>query len=79
MPRGVAALGYAQYMPKDRYLMSEEQLLDQMCVALGGRIAEQLTFDKISTGAANDLEKVTEWAYRIVGMIFLKERRVWHE
>jgi len=63
VPRGTAALGYAQYQPKDKYLYSKEQLLDTMCVMLGGRVSEFLTFNKISTGASDDLEKVTKLAY----------------
>jgi len=63
VPRGTAALGYAQYQPKERSLYSKEQLLDTMCVMLGGRVSEYLNFDKISTGAADDLDKVTQLAY----------------
>jgi AFG3 family protein len=63
IPRGMGALGYAQYQPKDQYLYTVEQLKDRMCVTLGGRVAEQLIFGKISTGARDDLEKVTQLAY----------------
>jgi len=63
VPRGSGALGYAQYHPKDQYLYTKEQLMDQMCLILGGRIAEKLKFGKISTGARDDLEKVTKLAY----------------
>ena len=63
IPRGVAALGYAQYQPKDQYLYSKEELLDRMCMTLGGRVSESLIFGKISTGARDDLEKVTKLAY----------------
>lgn len=63
IPRGIGALGYAQYQPKDQYLYTVEQLKDRMCVTLGGRVAEQLIFGKISTGARDDLEKVTKLAY----------------
>ena len=66
VPRGVAALGYAQYLPKEQYLYSTEQMMDQMCVALGGRVAEELTFGRITTGAQNDLERVTQQAYAMV-------------
>ena len=66
VPRGVAALGYAQYLPKEQFLYQTEQLMDEMCMALGGRAAEQLTFGKISTGALSDLERVTKLAYSIV-------------
>lgn len=59
----MGALGYAQYQPRDQYLYTVEQLKDRMCVTLGGRVAEQLIFGKISTGARDDLEKVTQLAY----------------
>jgi AFG3 family protein len=59
----MGALGYAQYQPKDQYLYTVEQLKDRMCVTLGGRVAEQLIFGKISTGARDDLEKITQLAY----------------
>lgn len=63
MPRGVAALGYAQYLPKEQHLYTKEQLLDRMCMMLGGRAAESLIFGKITTGAQDDLQKVTKLAY----------------
>ncbi|KAJ9090301.1 AAA ATPase afg3 [Entomophthora muscae] len=63
IPRGVGALGYAQYLPKDQYLFSQEQLLDRMCMTLGGRASEQLFFGSITTGAQDDLQKVTKLAY----------------
>ncbi|ORZ12651.1 peptidase family M41-domain-containing protein [Absidia repens] len=63
IPRGVAALGYAQYLPKDQYLYSENQLADRMCMTLGGRVAEQIFFGSITTGAQDDLQKVTKIAY----------------
>ncbi|MCG8453241.1 MAG: hypothetical protein MI717_08680, partial [Spirochaetales bacterium] len=68
VPRGVAALGYAQYLPKEQFLYQTEQLLDEMCMALGGRAAEAIIFGKISTGALSDLERVTKMAYSIVGI-----------
>ena len=68
VPRGVAALGYAQYRPRDQYLYRTEQLLDEMCGLLGGRAAEDITFSKVSTGAINDLERVTKLAYSIVSV-----------
>jgi cell division protease FtsH len=61
VPRGTAALGYAQYTPKEQYLYTIEQLTDQMCMTLGGRAAEQIFFGKISTGASNDLQQITKW------------------
>lgn len=66
VPRGVAALGYAQYLPKDQYLYTTEQLENMMCMTLGGRVAEDITFGRISTGAQNDLERVTKMAYGMV-------------
>ncbi len=66
VPRGVAALGYAQYLPKEQYLYSTEQMMDQMCVGLAGRVAEDLTFGRITTGAQNDLERITQQAYSMV-------------
>src|SRR5215207_6553804 len=66
VPRGVAALGYAQYLPREQFLYQTEQMLDDMCMALGGRAAEEITFKKISTGALNDLERITKMAYSMV-------------
>ena len=66
VPRGVAALGYAQYLPKEQFLYQTDQLLDEMCMAFGGRVAEDIVFAKISTGALSDLERITKMAYSIV-------------
>jgi len=66
VPRGVAALGYAQYLPKEQFLYQTEQLIDEMCMAFGGRAAEDLVFEKISTGALSDLERITKLAYSMV-------------
>lgn len=66
VPRGLAALGYAQYLPKEQYLYQTEQLIDEMCMALGGRAAEEIIFGKVSTGALSDLERITKMAYSIV-------------
>jgi cell division protease FtsH len=67
VPRGFGALGYTLQMPiEDRYLMTEEELLGKIDVLLGGRAAEELVFSKISTGAANDLTKVTDIARRMI-------------
>lgn len=68
VPRGMAALGYAQYLPKEQFLYQTEQLLDELCMTLGGRVAEEIIFNKISTGALNDLERVTKMAYSMVGI-----------
>ncbi len=66
VPRGIAALGYAQYLPKEQCIYQEDQLLDELAMALGGRAAEELIFGKISTGALSDLERTTKLAYSIV-------------
>lgn len=66
VPRGVAALGYAQYLPKEQFLYQTEQLMDAMCMAFGGRAAEEIVFNKISTGALSDLERITKMAYSMV-------------
>ncbi|KAI4322130.1 hypothetical protein L6164_021849 [Bauhinia variegata] len=63
VPRGTAALGFAQYVPNENLLMTKEQLFDMTCMTLGGRAAEQVVLGKISTGAQNDLEKVTKMTY----------------
>ena len=68
VPRGVGTLGYAQYLPKEQYIEREEQILDRICMTLGGRAAESVVFDKISTGAQNDLDRVTKMAYGIVAI-----------
>ncbi|MCW5911046.1 MAG: ATP-dependent zinc metalloprotease FtsH [Cyclobacteriaceae bacterium] len=66
VPRGVAALGYAQYLPKEQFLYQTEQLVDEMCMTFGGRAAEEIVFGKISTGALSDLERITKMAYSMV-------------
>ncbi|MFQ5965091.1 MAG: ATP-dependent zinc metalloprotease FtsH [Candidatus Scalinduaceae bacterium] len=67
IPRGIAALGYTLQLPtEDRYLMTREELIDRISVLLGGRIAEELIFKEVSTGAQNDLEKATDIAKRMV-------------
>ena len=63
VPRGSAALGYAQYLPRDQYIYTEDQLMDQMVMTLGGRAAEAIVFGKVTTGASDDLDKVTKLAY----------------
>lgn len=74
VPRGVAALGYAQYLPKEQYLYTYEQLIDQMCMALGGRVAEDIIFSSVSTGAQNDLERITHMAYAMVTLYGMNPR-----
>ncbi|MCC5919121.1 MAG: ATP-dependent zinc metalloprotease FtsH [Cyclobacteriaceae bacterium] len=68
IPRGAAALGYAQYLPKEQYLYTKEELLDNVVMTLAGRAAEEVKFGNISTGAQNDLEKVTNMVYSMLIM-----------
>lgn len=63
IPRGSGALGYAQYLPRDEYLNSTAQMMDMMCMTLGGRVAEQIFFNSVTTGAQDDLAKITRMAY----------------
>ncbi|KAG1070918.1 hypothetical protein G6F42_026077 [Rhizopus arrhizus] len=63
LPRSSGSLGYAQYLPKDQYLYSKKQLFDRACMTLGGRVSEEIFFDSITTGAHDDLQKVTKMAY----------------
>lgn len=74
VPRGIAALGYAQYLPKEQFLYTTEQLLDGMCMTLGGRVAEDIVFNKISTGAQNDLERITKLSYAMVTIYGMSEK-----
>ena len=67
IPRGIAALGYTQQLPtEDRYLMTMEELLSRLCILVGGRVAEEIIFGDISTGAQNDLQKATDIARSMV-------------
>lgn len=66
VPRGLAALGYAQYLPKEQYITRKEKLLDDICMTLGGRAAESVVFDKISTGAQSDLDHITRLSYDMI-------------
>jgi len=72
IPRG-KGLGYAQYLPKEQYLYTTEQLLDRMCMTLGGRAAEQIFFNRITTGAQDDLQKVTKSAYAQITQFGMNE------
>jgi AFG3 family protein len=74
VPRGLAALGYAQYLPKEQYITRTEKLLDDMCMTLGGRAAERVVFDKISTGAQSDLDHVTKMGYDMILNYGLNEK-----
>lgn len=74
VPRGEAALGYAQYLPKEKYLTLREELEDRMAMALGGRAVEDLVFGKISTGALSDLQQVTRMAYAMVSVYGMNDK-----
>src|SRR5690348_2215502 len=74
VPRGTAALGYAQYTPKEQYLYNTDQLGDQICMTLGGRASEEIFFGKISTGASNDLQQITKMAYSMVTVYGMNDK-----
>ncbi len=74
VPRGTAALGYAQYTPKEQYLYNTDQLIDQICMSLGGRASEDIFFNKISTGAQNDLQQITRTAYAMVTVYGMNDK-----
>ena len=75
MPRGIAALGYTQQQPtEDRYLMTRSELLDRLAVLLGGRVAEELVFQEISTGAQNDLQRASDIARSMVTEYGMSDR-----
>jgi cell division protease FtsH len=74
VPRGTAALGYAQYTPKEQYLYNTDQLMDQICMTLGGRASEDIFFGKISTGAQNDLQQITKIAYSMITVYGMNDK-----
>jgi len=75
IPRGIAALGYTMQLPtEDRYLMTKKELLDRLCVLLGGRVAEEIKFGEISTGAHNDLFRATDIAKSMVKEYGMSEK-----
>ncbi|MEB0264103.1 MULTISPECIES: ATP-dependent zinc metalloprotease FtsH [unclassified Mucilaginibacter] len=74
VPRGVAALGYAQYLPNERFLVAKEELIDDMTLSMGGRVAEDIIFGKITTGALSDLERITRLAYGMVKIYGMNEK-----
>lgn len=74
VPRGTAALGYAQYTPKEQYLYNTDQLKDQICMTLGGRASEEIFFGKISTGASNDLQQITKIAYSMITVYGMNDK-----
>lgn len=74
VPRGNGALGFAQYLPKELFLRTREQILDIVCMALAGRAAEQVFFGRVTTGAADDLRRVTQIVYQMVQVYGMNER-----
>ncbi|MCX8109921.1 MAG: cell division protein FtsH, partial [Syntrophorhabdaceae bacterium] len=75
IPRDIAALGYTMQLPtEDRYLMTKKELLDRLCVLLGGRVAEEIKFGEISTGAHNDLYRATDIAKSMVKEYGMSEK-----
>ena len=74
IPRGQGALGYAQYLPQDAYLMSVLQLMDRMAMTLGGRVSEELHFPTVTSGASDDFKKVTAIATRMVTQWGMSEK-----
>jgi cell division protease FtsH len=73
VPRG-KALGAAWYLPEERQILRTDQMLDEMCATLGGRASEEVVFGKISTGALNDLEKVTKQAYAMIAIYGMNDK-----
>ncbi len=67
-------MGYAQYTPKEQYLYNTDQLIDQICMTLGGRASEDIFFGKISTGASNDLQQITKIAYSMVTVYGMNDK-----
>lgn len=74
VPRGQGALGYAQYLPKDQYLVSEEQFNHRMIMALGGRVSEELHFPTVTSGALDDFKKVTQMAQLMVTTLGMSKK-----
>ena len=74
IPRGNGALGFAQYLPKEIFLRSKDQILDMVCMALAGRAAEQVNFGRVTTGAANDLQRVTQIVYQMVQVYGMNDK-----
>ncbi|XP_069112603.1 mitochondrial inner membrane m-AAA protease component AFG3L2-like isoform X2 [Argopecten irradians] len=73
IPRG-KGLGYAQYLPKENYLMTQEQIIDKMCTLLGGRVSEKIFFGKVTSGAQDDLQKVTKMAYAQITLMGMSDK-----
>lgn len=73
IPRGEAALGFAQYLPKEQNLYTKNELIDTICMTLAGRVIEELVFEDVSTGAQNDLERTTQMAYAMISLYGMNE------
>jgi AFG3 family protein len=74
VPRGLAALGFAQYLPKEQNLYTRDELVDAICMTLGGSAAEEIVFGDISTGAQNDLERTTQMVYSMIALYGMNEK-----
>lgn len=74
IPRGAAALGFAQYLPKEQNLYTYDELIDTICMTLGGRVTEEIIFGNISTGAQNDLERTTQMVYSMIAMYGMNKK-----
>jgi len=74
VPRGSGALGYAQYLPKEIFLRTREQILDMVCMALAGRASEQVNFGRVTTGASDDLRRVTQIVYQMVQVYGMNDK-----
>ncbi|CCE64154.1 hypothetical protein TPHA_0G03130 [Tetrapisispora phaffii CBS 4417] len=77
IPRGQGALGYAQYLPGDLYLLSEQQLMDRITMALGGRVSEELHFKSVTSGASDDFKKITQMATSMVTQLGMSKKIGW--
>lgn len=74
VPRGSGALGFAQYLPKELFLRTKDQILDIVCMALAGRASEQINFGRVTTGASDDLRRVTQIVYQMVQVYGMNDR-----
>jgi len=74
IPRSKGSLGFAQYLPNENSLQTKEELLDQICAILGGRVAEEEFFKRITTGAYDDLEKAFKMAHNLVTKVGMSEK-----
>jgi AFG3 family protein len=74
IPRGSGALGFAQYLPKELFLRTKDQILDLVCMALAGRASEQVNFGRVTTGASDDLQRVTKIVYSMVQVYGMNDK-----